>query len=84
MRAFLVAGIIALLTLPASAQGMWGGGGGGGGKRHHGHRSEDQTKKPKEDPQANKSVPDKTPAGNFDPWRNVRGSDPGKANKNPL
>jgi hypothetical protein len=80
MRIFLIGVMIVLLTLSASAQGMFG----GGGKRHQGQKSEEQPKKPKENLPVLTPVPNNQPVGKFDPWQNVRGTDPGKTGKNPL
>jgi hypothetical protein len=80
MRIFLVGVMIALLTQSASAQGM----GGGGGKRHHGQKTEDQPKKPKENLPVLTPLPNNQPAGKFDPWQNVRQSEPVKTGKNPI
>ena len=72
MRAFLVALIITLLTLPAYAQRM---GGGGHGKRNAGSQATSNEQKQKAAQQekdykaALDRIPDKKPA---DPWANVR------------
>jgi hypothetical protein len=78
MRIFLIGVMIALLTLPASAQF-----GGGGGKRHHQQKSE-EPKKPKENLPVLTPVPNNQPVGKFDPWQNVRSNDSGKTGKNTL
>lgn len=86
MRIFLVGVMIALLTLSANAQGMFGGGGGGGGggRHHRGQKAEDAQKKPKRDERVQTPVTDTKPAGPIDPWRNVRDNDSSKTGKNPL
>jgi hypothetical protein len=72
MRAFLIALIITLLTLPAYAQRM---GGGGKGKRDSGSQatSDEQKKKAAQQEKDYKAaldrIPDKKPA---DPWANMR------------
>lgn len=71
MRAFLVALIITLLTLPAYAQRM---GGGGHGKRNADAPTSDEKKKKnaqqeKDYKAALDRIPDKKPA---DPWANIR------------
>ena len=71
MRAFLVALIITLLTLPAYAQRM----GGGHGKRNAGSQatSDEQKQKAAQQEKDYKAalgrIPDKKPA---DPWANIR------------
>lgn len=75
MRVFLVGVMITLLTLPAYAQGMFGG---GSGKRNHAQKSEAQPKRPRNEPVITPAPNNNAPAGPFDPWRNVRGTEAGK------
>jgi hypothetical protein len=81
IRLLLAALTIALLTVTADAQGMFG----GGGKRNHGQRSEqNQPKKPKADEPVQTPVQDNKPAGAFDPWHSVRSGNAAAAAKNPI
>ena len=70
MRAFLVAMMMLMLTVPASAQGMPGGG--GAGKHHQSENKADAEKKPKVDENGYKSSLSKMPDGKYDPWRTMR------------
>jgi hypothetical protein len=78
MRVLVIGTAIALLTVPAYAQGMFGGGGGGGGgRRHHAQQAEGQPKRVKRNDEVITPVPkNSAPAGPFDPWQNMRGGSP--------
>ena len=67
MRASLVAMMMLLLTVPASAQGMQG-----GGKHHQSENKPDAEKKPKVDENGYKSSLSRMPDGKYDPWRTMR------------
>jgi len=75
MRIFLVATMIAALTLPAYSQ-MGGGGRKGGGGREDSQKSaQDPEKKKRDEKQFNdaiKRIP--TSDKKYDPWGNVRGT----------
>jgi hypothetical protein len=80
MRTFLVAVTIALLTVPAYAQMM-----SRGDKRPGSERKTEQKvdpRKQKADEAAYKAALDKIPAQKFDPWQNIRGTEPDKNKKN--
>lgn len=66
MRVFVVAATIALLTVPACAQGM------SGGRGHHktDQKSEEQKKKP--DDKAYTSALGRIPDRKYDAWQGVR------------
>ena len=72
MRTFVVAVIIALLTVSSYSQGMFG----GKGRHGRGQKSEEQKKKTEEKPY--KSPLDKLPDKKFDPWVGVRENPPSK------
>lgn len=72
MRAFLIATIIALLTIPAAAQGMGTGMGGGGKKRHSDQAEQKGPVKPKVDDKGYRSALDRLPDKKYDPWANQR------------
>jgi len=80
MRTFLVAMTIALLTVPAYAQMM-----SRGDRRHGSEQKTEQKIDPKQqkaDEAAYKSALDKIPAQKYDPWQNIRGTEPDKNKKN--
>ena len=80
MRTFLVAVTIMVLTVSAYAQMM------SRGDRRHGSEQKTEQKidpkKQKADEAAYKSALDKIPAQKFDPWQNIRGTEPDKNKKN--
>ena len=80
MRTFLVAMTIALLAVPAYAQMM-----SRGDRRPGSEQKTEQKADPKQrkaDEAAYKAALDKIPAQKYDPWQNIRGTEPDKNRKN--